>query len=118
MTMMDGPEKVVQALVWVSFHPREELPVGWKAEAASTAHHIFPDLTERMSANIHRAELRRGTPVPPIVGSVPRLIAEGRGVEGGVRDRMKREDAAAKAGVPPPPSATPLPTPATPNEPN
>lgn len=107
MTMLDAPDKVVQALVWVSLHPREELPVGWKAKAASSAHHIFPDLTERISANIHRAELRRGTPVSPTAGSVHRPITEGRGVEGGVRDRMKREDAAAKAGTTPPPAVTP-----------
>lgn len=102
MAMMDGPEKVVQALVWVSLHPREELPVGWKAQAASSAHHLFPDLTERISANIHRAELAKGTPMPPTSGSVHRPMTEGRGVEGGVRARMKQENEAAKAGIRPP----------------
>ena len=101
MALMDGPEKVVQALVWVSLHPREELPVGWKAQAASSAHHLFPDLTERISANIHRAELAKGTPLPPTSGSVHQPIAEGRGVEGGVRARMKQEDAALEAGKQP-----------------
>jgi short-subunit dehydrogenase len=98
MALMDGPEKVVQALVWASLHPREELPVGWKAQAASSAHHLFPDLTERISANIHRAELRKGTPVPDTSGSIHAPMAEGRGIEGGVRARMKAEDLAREGG--------------------
>ncbi|WP_088335308.1 SDR family NAD(P)-dependent oxidoreductase [Sphingomonas mucosissima] len=105
MALMDGPEKVVQALVWVSLHPREELPVGWKAQAASSAYHLFPDLTERVSANIHRAELAKGTPQAPTSGSLHQPVAEGRNVEGGVRARMKREDAAAEAGAAPLPAA-------------
>ncbi len=96
MVLMDSPEKVVQALVWVSLHPREELPVGWKAQIASSAHHLFPDLTEAISANIHRAQLRKGSPRPPTSGSVHRPMAEGRAVDGGVRARMQAEDAAAK----------------------
>lgn len=92
MILMDGPEKVVQALIWVSLHPREELPVGWKAQMASTAHHLFPDLTERIAANIHRAELQKGTPVPATSGSIHQPLTIGRTVEGGVRARMKAED--------------------------
>ena len=101
MVLMDGPEKVVRALVWVSLHPREELPVGWKAQMATTAHHIFPDLTEHLSANIHRAQIAKGTPVPPASGSVHAPVPEGRGVEGGVRARMKAEDARAKGAAAP-----------------
>ena len=97
MIWLDGPEKVVRALVWVSLHPREELPVGWKAQMASTAHHILPDLTESMAANIHRAQIAKGTPTPATSGNVHRPTAQGRGVEGGIRARMKAEDRAAKA---------------------
>jgi short-subunit dehydrogenase len=96
MILLDGPEKVIQALVWVSLHPREELPVGWKAQLASSAHHLFPDLTETISANIHRAELKKGTVTPPTAGSVHQPMAAGRTVDGGVRARMKAEDAAAQ----------------------
>lgn len=94
MVMMDGAEKVVRALLWASLHPREELPVGAKAQMASTAHHVFPDLTERISANIHRAEMKKGSPQPATSGNVHRAMAEGRGVEGGVRARMKLENEA------------------------
>lgn len=30
MVALDPPEKVVEAIVWVSVNPREELPVGWQ----------------------------------------------------------------------------------------
>jgi short-subunit dehydrogenase len=100
MAMLDGPEKVVEALVWVSLHPREELPVGWKAQMASNTHQILPDLTEHISANIHRAELAKGAPAPDTSGSVHRPLPEGRGVDGGIRARMKHEDAARKRSRP------------------
>jgi short-subunit dehydrogenase len=97
MIIPDGPEKIVEALLWVSLHPREELPVGWKARGAVAAHWLLPDLTERISANIQRAEFRKAAPLPPTPGAVHRPTAEGRGVDGGLRARMKAEDAARKA---------------------
>ncbi|SFS09959.1 SDR family NAD(P)-dependent oxidoreductase [Sphingomonas jatrophae] len=97
MILMDGPEKVVQALVWVSLHPREELPVGWKAQMASTAHRFAPDLTETLAADIHRGELEKGTPTPATSGSVHTPTERGRGIEGGIRARRKAENAAYKA---------------------
>jgi short-subunit dehydrogenase len=97
MILLDGPDKVARALVWVSLHPREELPVGWKARMADTAHHLLPELTERISANIHRAEIAKGSPQGPTTGAVHAPIAEGRGIDGGVRARMKAEDAARRA---------------------
>jgi hypothetical protein len=92
MIWLDGPGKVVRALVWVSLHPREEQPVGWKAQMASSAHHLFPDLTETVAANIHRAEIAKGTPTSATSGNVHQPTTQGRGVEGGVRARMKAED--------------------------
>lgn len=93
MILLDDPRIVADALVWVSLNPREELPVGWKAQGAVTAHRIVPDLVERVSANIHRAEIAKGTPVRPTSGSVHRPTGGGTGVEGGVRQRMRAEDA-------------------------
>lgn len=94
MAMMDDPQKIVDAMVWVSLHPREELPVGWKARASFSAHHIFPDLVERVSANIQRAELEKASPAAPTSGSLHQPMASGTAVDGGVRDRMKQEDEA------------------------
>jgi short-subunit dehydrogenase len=117
MVLMDGPEKIVRALVWVSLHPREELPVGWKARLADTVHHLLPDLTERIAANIHRAELAKGTPVAPTSGSVHTPMPEGRGADGGVRARMKAEDQAHESPVSPPRLNPSRPTPEIPSSP-
>lgn len=96
--LIDDPQKVVDALLWVSLHPREELPVGWKAQGAVTAHRLLPDLTEHVAANIHRDEIAKGSPVPPTSGAVfaPQPDGGGRTVEGGVRERIDREDRARK----------------------
>jgi short-subunit dehydrogenase len=97
MAAMDGPEKVVNAIVWISLHPREELAVGWKAKASYASHQIFPDLTERMSANIaHKYQIETAPPAPPTSGTLHEPMESGREVEGGVRERMKKEDAARK----------------------
>ena len=66
---------------------------------ASTAHHLLPDLTETIAANVHRAQLKKGTPTQATAGSVHQPMAEGRGTDGGVRARMKAEDAAEPANT-------------------
>jgi short-subunit dehydrogenase len=94
MAMMDPPDKVVEAMIWASLHPREELPVGWKAQASYSMHHVLPDLTERISANVQRAELNKASPEPATPGSLYRPMREGTSVDGGIRARMKAEDEA------------------------
>jgi short-subunit dehydrogenase len=96
MAMMDDPEKIVDAMVWVSLHPREELPVGWKAQTFYSAHRILPDLVERTSANVQRAELDKASPASATSGSLHQPMASGTTVEGGIRARMEREDKASK----------------------
>jgi short-subunit dehydrogenase len=97
MAAMDDPRKVVNAIVRVSLHPREELSVGWKAKGSYASHQIFPDMTERLSANIaHKWQIETAPPAPPTKGTLFEPMQEGTEVEGGVRERMKREDAARK----------------------
>lgn len=98
MIWLDPPEKVVLALIRASLRPREEVPVGWKAGLAIAAHDLAPDLTERIAADIHHAELRKASPAPATSGSVHRPVPEGRGVDGGIRARMEAEDRARTAG--------------------
>jgi len=88
---MDDPREVVDAIVWVSVNPREELPVGWKASASYMAHHVFPDLTQHVSADIaHRWQIETAPPAPPTSGTLHEAMPC---VEGGVRQRTREEDA-------------------------
>jgi short-subunit dehydrogenase len=97
MAAMDDPQKVVDAIVWASMHPREEVPVGWKARASYVSHHIMPDVTERISGDVaHRYQIDTAPPAPPTAGTLYRPMQEGTGIDGGVRERMKQEDAARK----------------------
>ena len=93
MAAMDDPEIVVDAIVAACTDPREEQPVGWKAGASNASHRIFPDLTERMSANIADAEVEKADPVPPTSGAIHRPMPGEGTVDGGIRARMEREDA-------------------------
>jgi hypothetical protein len=95
MAAMDDPEIVVRAIVEACLKPREEMPVGPKARASDLAHHIFPDLTERLSANIAKGESDKGGSVPHTTGTLFEPMESGRAVDGGVRERMAEEDARA-----------------------
>jgi short-subunit dehydrogenase len=82
MVAMDDPQKIVDAMVWLSLHPREELSVGWKAKASYASHHLVPDLTERISANLaHRYQMQTPPPAPPTKGSLYEPIPAGRDVK-------------------------------------
>jgi short-subunit dehydrogenase len=95
MAAMDDPREIVEAIVWVSVHPREELPVGWKAQLSNDMHHIMPDLTERLSGDVaHHWQIDTAPPAPPTHGTLYEPTPQGRDVDGGVRDRMRAENAA------------------------
>jgi short-subunit dehydrogenase len=98
MPAMDPAEKVVDYIVHASVDPSEEVPAGWKARGAIWSHHIAPDLTERVSANIAHKSQMENAPAgqPPTKGSLYQPMPGGTGVDGGVRARMEREDAERK----------------------
>lgn len=97
MASMDGPQKVVNAIVRAAVYPNEEIPVGWKAQSAVWSHRLAPDITERFSANVaHQYQMEQAPSAPPSDGSLLKPTESGREVSGGVRERMKREDAAAQ----------------------
>lgn len=98
VALPDDPHRIVDAVVWVSLHPREELPVGWKASLAYASHHVAPDLTERIAANIiHRHQMEKAPPAPHTRGSLHRPVEAGRGVEGRFRGRESRRGDAVQA---------------------
>lgn len=93
MAAMDDPQIVVDAIVAACTDPKEEQPVGWKAQASNMSHHVFPELTERMSANIANSEVHKAAVVPHTVGAIYEPMAGTEKIDGGIRERMQREDA-------------------------
>jgi short-subunit dehydrogenase len=97
MPAMDDPQKVVNAIVWISLHPQEELSVGWKAKLTYAGHRIAPDINETVSANIaKRWQFDTAPPAPATSGTLHQAMPGGTGIDGGVRQRMEREDEARK----------------------
>jgi short-subunit dehydrogenase len=102
MPAMDPTQKVVDYIVYASLHPSEEVPTGWRARAAIWSHRIAPDLTERISADVaHTSQMEHAPQTqPPTEGSLYQPMPSGTGVDGGVTERMHKEDAARKNGTP------------------
>ena len=94
LPMLDGPEVVVKTIVKACTKPDEEMPAGIKAFGATLSHKLAPDLTERLSGEIFKRDSMRGEPRPITQGAVFEPVPEGTTVEGNVRERMEREDAA------------------------
>ena len=97
MAAMDDPQIIVDAIVAACTDPKEEHPVGWKAKASDWSHHLFPDLTERLSANVAKSEAEKAVPMAPTTGAIHQPMVEGTTVDGGIRNRMKAEDKLRKA---------------------
>lgn len=94
MASMDDPDKVVEAIVQVALEPREEVAVGWKAKASAGSHKLAPDLAERVSGEVaHKWQIEDAPPAPATTGTLYEPMVSGRTVEGGVRQRMERENA-------------------------
>jgi short-subunit dehydrogenase len=93
MILLDDPQKVVDTIVWASIHPTKEVAVGCKARTAVTAHRLFPGVTEHIAGDIsHRVQIETASPAPPTSGNLHQPMRSGTAVEGGVRERMRRED--------------------------
>jgi short-subunit dehydrogenase len=92
MAAMDGPEKVVNAIIWSSLHRRKEVQVGWKAKFSYYFHHMLPHFSERFTANVaHKYQIENAPFAPNTDGSLFKPMPTGTGVDDGVRERMKRE---------------------------
>lgn len=101
----DEPAKVVNVILRTSLHPREEVAVGWKGKLSYHAHRLFDDLTEFLAATLyHRQQMELAPPAPVTTGNLYTPSPGPGAVEGGMRARTRREDAA-------PAPATPAPTP-------
>jgi len=94
MAAMDDPSIVIDAIVAACTSPKEEQPVGAKARVADLSHHLFADLTERLSAGVADAEVKKADAAPHTSGSIHEPTEAGVTVDGGIRERMRAEDAA------------------------
>ncbi|MBB3222324.1 SDR family NAD(P)-dependent oxidoreductase [Pseudoduganella umbonata] len=93
MPLMDEPQKVVDAIVWISVNPQEELAVGWKAKTAYAGARLAPDLAERAAASAaHRYQFETAPPAPVTSGALHQPMAGTTGVDGGHRERIEREN--------------------------
>jgi len=93
MAAMDDPALVIDAIVRACVEPEEEIPVGAKARVSNASHQWFPELTERLSARLAEREIAKAAPLPHTSGAIHAPMSEGAGINGGIRDRMAREDA-------------------------
>jgi short-subunit dehydrogenase len=102
MPMMDDPEKVVDAIIWLSLYPQANLPVGWKAQAVWFSHHIMPQFSERLAADIaYRHQIAGGTPAAATPGNLFTPVEAGRGVRGNACEKLANEGAAPAAELRP-----------------
>lgn len=93
MVSMDDPQMVVDAIVWVSVHPQDTLPVGWKARGVYIMHHLLPGTTESIAADLeHKTQMEKAPPAGSTDGALYRPSSTGTGVEGGNRARQQQED--------------------------
>jgi short-subunit dehydrogenase len=69
----DDAGVVVDAIVWISVHPQETLPVGWKARGVYVMHHLLPGTTEDIAADIqHRTQFGDAPPAETTPGALHR----------------------------------------------
>ncbi|MFA7679934.1 MAG: SDR family NAD(P)-dependent oxidoreductase [Pigmentiphaga sp.] len=92
MAAMDDPKVVIDAIVAACLNPKEEQPVGWKAHASNVSHHLFPDMTERMTARIADREVHKASLLPNTAGAIHEPMSGTATISGGIRERMRRED--------------------------
>lgn len=64
-----------------------------KAKGSNISHHLFPDLTERLSANITKSEFGKAAANPVTTGAIHEPMNDGFAIEGGLCERMHQEEA-------------------------
>lgn len=97
MAMMDDPQLVIDEIVKACAHPRTQMPVGPKARGATATHRFLPGVTERLTGRLVEQEVERASAYPSGPGAIYEPMAGTLTVDGGIRARMRAEDAATKA---------------------
>ena len=93
MPAIDDPEVVIDAIVDLVEHPKDDVDVGVKVKGTALGSHLTPGVTEAATARITEKYLMEDAPSAPTTsGSVHEPMSTGSGVEGGVRARIAAED--------------------------
>ncbi|HEX8341386.1 MAG TPA: SDR family NAD(P)-dependent oxidoreductase [Tepidisphaeraceae bacterium] len=92
--LMDDPNKVIDAIVATAKQPKKEVNVGYKVGMAALSKRLAPDTTDALASDVYAKELNKASPTTNSPGAVNEPMPTGTGIDGGVRDRKKAEDAA------------------------
>lgn len=92
MAAMDDPQLVVDAIVKACTQPKEEQPVGWKAQGSNISHRMFANFSEFVTAKLADHSVHKAMLAPPTQGAIYQPMSNTTTVNGGIRERMKRED--------------------------
>lgn len=91
MSLMDHPDKVVNAILRKSLRPRKIVAVGWKAQVSSFSANVFPRLSEHLGGNMAQKQMiETGPQAPDTEGNLYVPVEQGRGVSDGAAERMKK----------------------------
>ncbi|WP_033542736.1 SDR family NAD(P)-dependent oxidoreductase [Planococcus sp. CAU13] len=85
----DGPEKVVEAVIGLIDEPKEVVDIGAKTTLAAVAGKLAPSVTDRSTGRFMAQMLSEAPLSPPTEGSLHEPRAEGTGISGDLRERLK-----------------------------
>lgn len=101
MILMDDAQKVANAIVWASVHPRKKFAVGPKAKLATFGHRLAPGLTEHIAAHVaHKVQMQDPPPAADTSGAIFEPLPGTTSVSGENRTRIKGEKERARGGDP------------------
>lgn len=92
MAAMDDAELVVDAIVAACTDPKEEQPVGWKAHSSNISHRVFANFSEFLTAKVADHSVKQAMRAEPTTGAIYEPMSTTIRIDGGIRERMQRED--------------------------
>lgn len=87
-------ENIIDAIVQAIDAPRDEVVVGFPAQAAAVTQQLAPWITETVTAEVtHQLQFEDAPAAPVTSGNLHAPVILGRGISGNVRSRMSQEQA-------------------------
>lgn len=91
MKPMDDPQNVIDAIIDLLDNPQENVEVGAKSKGTTISSNLMPGLTESLNAKYLQKVIQSAPPAGSTSGSLHQPMLTGQDVDGGIRERMKRE---------------------------